>query len=308
MIKQPLSLVVTLITLSLVCHAEARTWKSASGNYTIEADLVAFTEEKVILQREDKQLASVEIKQLSNADQTYLASDEARIKTEELHNGKQTWTTKGGVTIIGKVVNFVSKDVTITRRRGNLYVNDRKFSNLPRVYQLIVPKIVGHYENNLVDDEKKLESWLIRQEGGPLVSYKVDGVKLEFENGDMYGIPFFLLKDEDARILKATWDEWTDKDTSYGERSSIAGELRSLAAARQQDAAVDRQIAQLQLGMQAVDAGVTSLWEVTLYPAAGNYGSPLWVVVPGRDSRVATNNALSRNPGYLAGPVRRVSR
>lgn len=308
MIKQFPVAFATLFVISIAAQAEARTWKSASGNYSIDADLVAFTEDTVILQREDKQLASIEIEKLSNADQTYLASDEARIKTEELHNGKQTWTTKGGVTIIGKVVDYVSREVTISRKRGNLYVNDRKFDNLPRVYQLIVPKIVGHFEDNLVDDEKKLESWLIRQEGGPTVSYQVDGVKLEFENGDMYGIPFFLLKDEDAQILKSTWDEWSHKDAGYSERSSIANELRSLAAARQQDAAVNREIAQLQIGMQAVNAGVTSLWEVTLYPAAGNYGSPLWVVVPGRDSRDATNNALSKNPGYLAGPVRRVSR
>ena len=59
--------------------------------------------------------------------------------------------------------------------------------------------------------------------------------------------------------------------------------------------------------MQAVQAGLTSLWEVTLFPAGGRGGPPLWVVVPGRDSRQATAAALQQNPGFVAGPVRRVA-
>ena len=46
-----------------------------------------------------------------------------------------------------------------------------------------------------------------------------------------------------------------------------------------------------------MQAGVTSLWEVTLYPARGTAGPPLWVVVPGRNSIDATNQALAQNPG-----------
>jgi hypothetical protein len=46
---------------------------------------------------------------------------------------------------------------------------------------------------------------------------------------------------------------------------------------------------------------------VTLYPAAGQGGPPLWVVMPGRDSRQATAAALAQYPGYVAGPVRRVA-
>ena len=84
--------------------------------------------------------------------------------------------------------------------------------------------------------------------------------------------------------------------------------LQSLAAARSRDAQVQREIAMMQLKLQAVDAGLTSLWEVTLHPAAGNGGPPLWVVVPGRDSRQATETALQQNPGFIVGPVRRVSR
>jgi hypothetical protein len=92
----------------------------------------------------------------------------------------------------------------------------------------------------------------------------------------------------------------------YAGREDHALLLRSLAAARHRDRQVKRQIAQMQLKLQAVQAGVTSLWEVTLYPAVGQGGPPLWVVMPGRNSRQATMAALQQNPGYVAGPVRRV--
>jgi hypothetical protein len=83
--------------------------------------------------------------------------------------------------------------------------------------------------------------------------------------------------------------------------------LRSLAAARYRDKLVQREIAMMQLKLQAIQAGVTSLWEVTLLPGAGQGGPPQWVVVPGRDSRQAIAAALQQNPGFVAGPVRRVS-
>ena len=59
-----------------------------------------------------------------------------------------------------------------------------------------------------------------------------------------------------------------------------------------------------QAQLQAVQAGITSMWEVTLYPARGNANPPLWVTATGRNSLEATRNALTQNPGYVAGPVR----
>ena len=45
-----------------------------------------------------------------------------------------------------------------------------------------------------------------------------------------------------------------------------------------------------------------------LYPNPGTGGWPLYVVVPGRDSRQAGNAALQNNPGYSLGPIAKVSR
>ena len=123
-------------------------------------------------------------------------------------------------------------------------------------------------------------------------------------------MPFFLLADEDQKVLKPGWDEWlaAHSDNKYAQTEDLAFLLRSLAAARQQDRMVEREVAMMQLKLQAVEAGVTSLWEVTLYPTGRQTGRPQWVVVTGRDSRHATANALAQFPGHLVGPVRRVSR
>jgi hypothetical protein len=111
------------------------------------------------------------------------------------------------------------------------------------------------------------------------------------------------------KVLKPGWEKWLaahrSNDSSAQEDRAFL--LQSLAAARFRDQQVQREIATLQLKLQAVQAGLTSLWEVTLYPAQGQGGPPLWVVMPGRDSRQATDAALQQNPGYVVGPVRRVA-
>jgi hypothetical protein len=187
-------------------------------------------------------------------------------------------------------------------------VNDRAFENLPEFYQLLIPKIVAQSEGLRRNDRAALESWLARQPGATRTLH-LDGVVLETENGDEYGVPFDLFSDEDMKLLKPGWEKWLAAHSSkdFGERDHRAFMLRSLAAARAHDNRVQREIAMMQLQLQAVSAGLTSLWEVTLYPAAGQGGPPIWVVEPGRNSRDATAAALARNPGYVAGPVRRVA-
>ncbi|TWT97735.1 hypothetical protein Pla108_18870 [Botrimarina colliarenosi] len=298
---------VALVALLGVDRSEARTWSDSSGRYTVDAELVALGDGAVVLQRADHHLVSIDVEQLSAADQQYLASEEAKRAAQGIADQQQTWTTRGGLTILGNVVDYVIKDVTVQRRRGKVYVNDRVFDNLPDVYQKIVPRVVGHFEEKPLDDKASLESWLTHTKGRPS-TYRCEGVILELPSGDEYAIPFFLLRDEDLQVLQPGWERWVAAQDDYEGRASLSEDLRALAAAQQQDRQVTQQVARLQLAMQAVDTGVTSLWEVTLYPGRGVAGSPLWVVVPGRDSRQATAAAISRNPGYVAGPVRRVSR
>lgn len=283
-----------------------RTWTDDTGAYTIEADLVAFDDDQVILKRSsDGSLGSIDPTRLSEADLAYLQSEDAKAVAGEWADAPQTWTMRSGLKVPGRIVDFTQRQVTVQRRRGHVYVNDRRFENLPKIYKKIAPLVIGHFEGNAVSDEKSLTAWLVHRKGQPQ-TYTVDGVVLELESGDEYAVPFFLLSDADREVLQPGWEQWRAASGDYDTQQDHSFELQSLAAAYQRNAEQSQQIARLQLGMQAVDAGVTSLWEVTLYPAAG--GQPLWVVVPGRDSRVAQQTALQQNPGYRVGPARRVSR
>jgi hypothetical protein len=303
----------TILMASAFCGATAsavrtRVWTDATGAFTMEAELIAFNDRSAVLQRADHELVAIPIQQLSEQDRKYLASDEGGKVASGWTDGQQTWTLRDGTKIVGRLVDYTSRDLTIQRRRRRIYVNDRAFDNLPEFYQQLVPAIVAHIEKLPRADRRGLQNWLTQQGGQPR-SFKVDGVILETENGDEYGIPFFLFSDEDLAVLKAGWDEsqaiHAGKD--FAAQEDHAFWLQSLAAARSRDAQVQREIAMMQLKLQAVDAGLTSLWEVTLRPAAGNGGPPRWVVVPGRDSRQATQAALQQNPGFIVGPVRRVS-
>lgn len=287
--------------------ATARTWTDVTGKYSIEAELFAFDHKQVILERDsDKELGAVDIEQLSEADREYLKTKEAEAQGKENLSTPQAWTTRGGMKILGRVLDYTSREVTIQRRRGKILVNDRAFDNLPEVYQQIVPRLVGHYEKNEVHDLRTLQAWLVHRGGAP-VKYQVDGVVLELENGDEYAVPFFLLSDKDLEVLQPGWQRWLASD-DHAAQQSHAFHLESSAAAYHRDREARRQIAQMRLNLQAIDAGITSMWEVTLYPPRGSHGSPLWVAAMGRNSAQATQNALANHPGYVAGPVRRVSR
>jgi hypothetical protein len=289
---------------SFVC---ARLWTDSTGQYTLDANLVAANDRNVVLQRDDREMVAIPIEALSDKDREFLKSAEAKELLKKSDEQQQTWTLRDGTKITGKIVEFAQRDVTLQRRRGRIYVNDRPLENLPGFYQKLIPQVVAQAENLRQADRNSLEAWLVRQRGQPR-TFHLEGVVFETENGDEYAVPFSMFPDEELALLKPRWNDWlaamNKKD--YAGREDHALLLRSLAAARHRDRQVKRQIAQMQLKLQAVQAGVTSLWEVTLYPAVGQGGPPLWVVMPGRNSRQATMAALQQNPGYVAGPVRRV--
>ncbi len=297
-------------SIAAVRGGEVRTWTDSTGRYMIEASLVAFDDQQVIIERaSDKELGAIDVDQLSDADKQYLKTKEAVDAASELTDALQKWTLRDGLQLNGRLVGYGQKEIVLRRSRGNVYVNDRVLGNLPVIYQRMIPMIVAE-AGNKVTDQRSLERWLASRRGQPQ-SFEVDGVVLELENSDEYGVPFFMFSDEDLQILEAGWTEWLEAHNQgdHDEKQEDALRLQVEAARyQQQQAQEQRRIAEMQLALQAVEAGVTSMWEVTLYPARGNSGPPLWVTGFARDSRSATQQALANNPGYVAGPVRRVSR
>jgi len=307
--KSLMAHVLVWTVIIVACRvATAREWTDSSGLYTLEADLVAFNQKSVVLQREDKELVAMPIELLSETDREFLKSSEAEEANRKATEEQQTWTLRDGTKLVGRIVDYADRNLIIQQRRRRIYVNDRLLNNLPEFYRQLVPSIVSHTERLPRSDLRGLQNWLRRKEGEPQ-EFRVQGVVLEMDNGDEYAVPFFLFTDEDQKSLQSGWDSW---QAVYGRNEYAAAEdlgylLRTLAAARAHDRSVQHEIAMLKLNLKAVQTGLTSLWEVTLYSTAGQNRPPQWVVVPGRDSRQAANTALEMNPGYIVGPIRRIA-
>lgn len=296
-----------LVGLLISSAATARLWTDDSGRYTLEADLLAFNATNAILQRPDHDLVAFPLERLSAQDREYLQSQEAAGVSRQSLDRVQTWTLANDGKLVGRVVDFAQGQLVIQRRRGRVYVNDRPLENLPEFYQLLLPRVVAHFENLPEGNRASFDRWIVQQRGQRR-TFTLEGIVLETESGDEYSVPFFLFADDDRALLKSGYRGWLDdrQGDNFAALDDRSFRLRVLAAARQRDQQVQREIAQLQL-MQAVQAGLTSIWEVTLFPATGQGGAPQWVVVPARDSRQATAAAMQQHPGFVAGPVRRVA-
>jgi hypothetical protein len=301
-----LSLVFAIVVLAAI-NANARLWTDSTGKYTIEANLIAFNDTSVILQREDHQLGQIPIDKLSKADQEYLKGKEAGDAVKKVSGAVQTWNLRSGEKLVGRVVGYERKQMIVQRRRGNIYVNDRLLDNLPKVYQIMIPKIVANDAHLVHDDRQALEDYLVTQKGLPQ-TFTVEGPLFELEGGDEYVVPFFMFSTGDQNLLKPGWDRWllANSKQQYDQRSNQDFLLQSLMAARQRDQQIQQQIAQVQLD-QAIFAGATSLWEVTLYPGHGVAGSPVWVTEAGINSQQASAAAMQKYPGYVRGAVRKVA-
>ena len=294
------------VSLTLTTSIEARVWTDTTGKYTIEADLIGFDDEQVILKRADKELGAFPLDKLSEKDREYLKSREAKDLHHANLNELQTWAMQSGLQVRGRIVDYARKDMTLQRRRGKIYVNDRVFENLPEIYRKMIPEIVAHFDELDPADARNFRVWMRKQRDEPR-TFQLEGVVMELESGDEYGVPFFFFDEKELRVLKSGWDEWVAAHDDYETREDESFKVQSLAAAMHQDRQIDREIAITQLNMQAIAAGVTSAWEVTLYPAQGNPSAPRWVVVPGRNSREAQQAAVTQNPGFVPGPTRRIS-
>ena len=286
---------------------QARVWTDSSGNYSLEGDLVAFDGSDLVLQKADKTLVGVDLEQLSKEDQEYVKSQQAKEDLDKAGKGEQTWEMRNGLKVLGKVVDYMRRDVTFRMFRGTIYVNDQKFENLPEVYQRIAPLVAAHFTERDITDRAGLFDWLRRRRGEP-ETFTTEGVLLELPNGNHYAVPFFLFSDKALAALKPGWDRWAASEQKYEDQKESALYLQSQAQAFQQSAERTAQFQKLQLQLQGYTAGLFSLWEVVLYPNPGTPGTALSVVVPGRDSRQASITAMERNPGYTVGPIARVNR
>ncbi len=287
---------------------DLREWTDTSGHYKINARMIACDDEHVVLQKESGNLISFAVKDLCPEDRKFVESAADKTNPDAAADSMKTWTMQNGLRVKGRVVDFANRDVTIMNSRGRVYVNDQPFDNLPDIYQQMIPKFVGHFEKREFGEENPFDRWMKRltRKGK---TYKLEGVMLELPSGDRYAVPFFFFSDADLKALDPMWKRWiaAKEDTKSREKEEFY--LRAQEEARHQEKEDNdrrmQQIAEVSLQLQAYDAGLFDLWEVELYPPNGR---PAWVVVPGRNSAQATENALIQYPNARVGIVAKVRR
>jgi hypothetical protein len=300
-----------VVTVGLLCARQGeREWTDVTGNYTFEATLIAYNDSKVILQR-GEELVSLAVSDLSDADRKFLAARKRDEKLLVSPRGLQTWTMANGLKVKGTIVDFAERDVTIQQHLGKTLVNDRDFDNLPAIYQEIVPRVVEHFEGRKFRDKDDLDQWLNLQPGREK-NYHCEAVLFELEGGDRYAVPIFLFSNVEQAMLTPAFRRWAAAQRGPAREQESEYLRAQTQSAGSSDGSADiaqlRQIAEMQLQLQAYDAGLFDLWEVQLLPADGSYGMRQQVIVPARDSREATQTALQRFPGYRAGAIAKVRR
>jgi|GEM_PF-307880 len=294
---------------------QAHEWTDNTGSYKVTGTLIALDDKEVVIKLDKptkgRELLAFPIDKLSEADLKYIESEEVT-KQIKGDGDKHSWKLRNGMTVLGKVVDFAKKDVTIQRRRGKVYVNDRPMENLPEIYRKLVPHVVEHFEGIKFKDDREFTTWLARLKGESK-TFKCEGVMFELANGDEYALPFFVFVDEDLKSLQPSWDKWIaahgQAEETQEQQRQHALYLQSQASAYQQQQQQNEmmQIARLQLQLSAVQTGIVDIWEVYLFPPDGVAAYPMSVVVTASNSDVAARIAMQNNPGFIAGSARKVS-
>lgn len=286
--------IALFLGLFLPALASARQWTDSTGKYKQEADLVDFDSDVVILKKADGHLVAVPFDKLSEADQHYVQSKAATEVIQAQASKDRTWTMIDGTKVAGRVVEYGQREVTLSRKNSQLYVNDRPYAKLPGLHRLAIPLLVSHHEGRTFKDEEAIET-LIVQRRKPL-SYVVDGVMLELEDGEHFPLPFFLFAEKDRNILKPGWEVWLAAEKDRQARETESAKLRALANEYQKNREMEHKLKMLKLATEWYD-----LWEVMLLARNGQTAS---VIVAANDSLTAEMIALRMNPGTQLGGTR----
>jgi hypothetical protein len=307
-----LLLLVASLTLP-AATAPARTWTSLEGGFKIEGEAVAFSDTTVIIKRErSDRLAAVEIAELSEADQRYVANKRRQLEDDQSGDDQSwhTWTSRSGWKIRGRVLGFGKATLSVGVRNGVPAINGNSFNALDGLHQRIVLATLSQLESQDFADARDFTRW-VRSLGGETRQYEVEGVRMQLESGDVVPVPFVLFSKEDLEVLRPGYEAWLEAKESEAERERenflMRQEAMQYQAARQREAQY-QQMEILKLNMLGAVAGITSIWKVGLRPRPGVYGRPMTVMVSAENSQIATEMALRRYPGYTVFGVARANR
>ncbi len=299
------ALVLVLLTAGNT-FAQPREWTSANGAYKVQAEAIAFSDKLVVLRKDDGSLVAVELMSLSDDDKRFVDSQDAKESARKSAEEMQTWTSRDGMKVRGRVVAYGRRNVNVSRQRGKVMIDDVPFEQMDALHQRVILKVLSKLEKKELADEKQLIEWA-KGLRATTKEYPLEGVLLRLESGDEIGVPFFMFTEADLKVLQPGWDLWLEQNESEELQQQESFLLRAQALEYQRNKAANRQIELLKLELLGAATGVTNIWQVGLVPAQGRFGRPLVVMVSAPNSSAATAKALAGYPGYVIGGVRKAS-
>ena len=306
---------IALLLCSLVADAQApqtaREWNDASGRFLVRGEYFAANDDTVVVRRRNGTLVGIELNDLSEAEQEYVKERKAAIESSEPRPEAieqfQTWTSRSGFEVKGRIVAFREREVEFRRMAGLVMVNGTAFSRLPPFSQLIAIQIVAELDDPSVKTEADLNRWAAKL-GTESRTHTVEGVLLKLEDGTELPVPFFMFSEADLYALRPGYEQWKDGKASEESRTREDFLLQLQAEEHNRGRMESRQIEMMKLNLMAAAAGVTTIWEVFLVPPPGVFARPMSVVVPARDSLQAQQMALAQYPGFRINATRSLSR
>ena len=306
---------IALLLCSLVADAQSpqqiREWNDASGRFLVRGEYFASNDDTVVVRRRNGTLVGVELKDLSEAEQEFVKERKAAIESSEPRpeaiEQYQTWKSRNGFEVKGRIVAFGQREVELRRMAGLVMVSGTAFSRLPPFSQVTAIQIVAEFDDPSVKTEADLNRWAATL-GAESRKYTVEGVLLKLEDGTELPVPFFMFSEEDLYALRPGYEQWKDAKSSEESRTREDFLLQLQAEEHNRGRMESRQIEMMKLNLLAASAGVTTIWEVFLVPPPGVFARPLSVAVPARDSLQAQQMALAQFPGFRINATRSLSR
>lgn len=305
-----LFLVVGMVVCQSAIHsvlAESREWTDREGRLLIRGELIAASEDAIVIRKPNRDLLAVPLAAISDdgrrAVADYRQSQGSDPATPDTIGEFHSWTTRGGLEFKARIKAFAERTVQFGARSGMVLVNGTSLANLDQFRLQLAINIVAEFDDASVTTEADLRRWVRGHKGNP-PSFLVQGVLAELPDGTEVPVPFFLFREEDLEVLRPGWERWRDSQASEAaqRQESFLLAVQADQYRRQQQEA--QQIRMMQTELLGAAAGLTTIWEVYLSPPPGVFGRPLSVVVSARDSLQAQRMAVARYPGMVVGPTR----
>jgi len=295
---------------------QAREWSDNSGHFKVEADLIAFDGDTVVLRAKAGRLLALKLADLSKTDVEYLKTPEVAgfENSSPIPEAPTEWSLKNGQIVRGAITGIGIQQVVIFRRDSKVHISfDGKELTDP-IYKVILPEIVNQVASTSFKTLEELDRHLAALKP-PSVTYAVPAVTIATNKGNV-GIPNFLLKKEEQNYLWTASERLRslqESEITSEEREKIASPenflARSYSRGRNQAVNTPVEISQIQLDFlsnAALVAARAEFWEVVISPPNA-YLMPFTVVVPAVNSADAGAQVAARFPQYQLVGISRAS-